>query len=93
MKPDVRKNWIDLAKQCNVPIVWIGTYADENSIQKRVSQPRPDSEANFEVYEKIRDAFEPFQYPHLKLQSDQQSIEQMVERMQQYIQQHDACTT
>lgn len=89
----MREKFVYLAKQCNVPIVWIGTYADENSIQKRVSQPRPDSEANFEVYEKIRDAFEPFQYPHLKLQSDQQSIEQMVERMQQYIQQHDARTT
>lgn len=88
-----RDKFVQVAKTCNVPCLWIGVYCDENVIKTRVSQPRPDSEANFETYEKIRDAFEPFEFQHLKLQSDQQSIDQMVEMMHQFIQQHDTRTS
>jgi hypothetical protein len=89
----LREKFIRLAEECNVPCVWIGVYCDENIIKTRVSTPRPDSEANFETYEKIRDAFEPFQYAHLKLRSDQQTIDQMIVLMHQFIQQHDARTS
>ena len=52
----------------------------------RVNQPRPFSEANFPVYEMIRNRFEPLDdEPCLALWSDLLTVEEMVAEAEQFI--------
>ena len=59
---------------------WIEIKADEDLIQQRVSKKREYSEADFEVYKKIKKDYEPLEMAHLVLWSDQLSVDEMVEQ-------------
>ncbi len=77
-KKDIRAPFQKLAEKCRVPIRWVEVRAQESTIRERLKTPRPDSEADFLVYEKIRDAAEPIAGPHLVLWSDVMDLDEMV---------------
>jgi len=56
---NLRAPFRDLASECGARLLWVEVQASEPTLRKRLSRPRPDSEADLDVYEKIRDQFEP----------------------------------
>jgi predicted kinase len=84
-KESIRAPFRDLAKTCGTHLRWVEVRAQESTIRERVSKPRPDSEADFAVYEKIRDAAEPMPEPHLVLWSDATTLEKMVDSLLDYL--------
>lgn len=84
-KESIRAPFRDVANACGVPLRWVEVCATEATIRERVSKPRPDSEADFAVYEKIRDAAEPIAEPHLVLWSDATTVGEMVDSMVEYL--------
>lgn len=83
--PSLRQPFMELATQLEVPARWIELEAAENVVRNRVSFQRPDSEADFSVYLKIRDQYSPPSGPHLVLQSDQLQLAEMVLRAKSYL--------
>lgn len=83
----LRKPFRDLAMQLGLPIKWIEMSAGESEVRRRVAGERPYSEADFEVYQKIRKAFEPLEGPSLQLFSDREALEEMIEKAKKYIRQ------
>ncbi len=81
----LREMFFSLAKTLVVPTVFIEVYADESLIRERLKQPRKYSEADFEVYKKIKSNFETITEPHLRLQSNNQNILDMIDTAIQYI--------
>ena len=78
-----------LSARMSIPIFWILVYADEGLIKERLSKKRFDSEADFGVYEKIRDNFQPFNDPHLLLRSTNANIKDMLDQAHKYIEEKD----
>lgn len=70
----------------NTAVSVIEIKADETTIKERLSHPRESSEADFKVYEKIRDGFEEITEPHLVLTSTDNNIDEMLGDALLYIQ-------
>lgn len=84
-KEVLREPFEKLAHEFNIPIKWIELKADETTIKKRVSKKRQYSEADFDVYLKIKAVYEPISQNHLVLWSDVLSLEEMVEKALEYL--------
>ena len=76
----------DLAQETGAVLKWIELQASPETVKVRVSQKRPYSEADFAVYRKIREAFEPLNEERLSLDSDQKNLEGMLREAREYIQ-------
>ncbi len=72
-----------LAAECGVRLQWVEVKAAEATLRRRLSQPRPDSEADLEVYEKIRDQFEPLPEDRLIVHTDIETPETAAAKMLQ----------
>lgn len=83
-KKELRTPFLKLANDTDCSINWIEVRAEEPVIKERVSQKRAFSEADYEVYLKIKGEFEPLEGNNLVLQSDQLSIDEMVEQTKSY---------
>ena len=81
----VRDLFIFLAKSLSWNLSIIHIKADESLISKRLSKPREDSEADMEVYLKIKSEFEPIREAHLLIQSTDDSLQESVEKAVNYI--------
>lgn len=81
----VRDLFIFLAKSLSWKLSIIHIKADETLISKRLSKPREDSEADMEVYLKIKSEFEPIQEAHLLIQSTDGALQKSVEKAIKYI--------
>ncbi|MBP6828173.1 MAG: AAA family ATPase [Saprospiraceae bacterium] len=86
-KESIREPFRQVAAECSIPLFWVELRASERIIRERLQTPRPDSEADFEVYQKIRDAYEPIPEPHLVLWSDAASLAEMVVSIHTYMEQ------
>lgn len=84
----LRDAFENLARRCGVPAYWIETRADEKTLLERVGRPRPDSEADVAVYQKIRDAFEAIEADHLVIWTDRTPLDTAVDMVRLYLQQH-----
>ncbi|HOY07244.1 MAG TPA: AAA family ATPase [Saprospiraceae bacterium] len=84
-KESIRAPFRRIALALNVPIYWIEVVAQEEVIRERLQHPRPDSEADFSIYQKIRDAYEPLSEPHLTLHSDEGTPEQLTALIGAYL--------
>ncbi len=84
-KRAVRDLFIQMAEERQVPYLIIQVKADENTIKSRLLRKRTYSEADFEVYKKIRDCFEPFEEDYLELYSDKMTLQEMFEKTIQFI--------
>lgn len=74
-----------LGEKYDVDVKWIEIKADEEIIKERVNKKREYSEADFEVYKRIKKDYEPLEMTHLILWSDQLSVEEMVSKAKAYL--------
>jgi predicted kinase len=81
----IRDPFIFLAKSLSWKLSIIHVKADEALISKRLSKPREDSEADLEVYQKIKSEFEPIQEAHLLIQSIDGSLQKRLDKAVEYI--------
>lgn len=84
-RESIREPFRRLAAACGAPLRWVEVRAEEAVVRERLKAPRPDSEADFAVYARIRDAYEPLEEPHLVVFSDTMSLEQMTLAVQQFL--------
>lgn len=75
----------EVGKTIETPVRWIEVRADESVVRDRMNRPRTHSEADFDVYLKIKDAWEPLTDEHLVLQSTNDNIDEMLEQAVQYL--------
>ncbi|MEZ4931816.1 MAG: AAA family ATPase [Saprospiraceae bacterium] len=80
-----RKPYQLLGEKYDVDVKWIEIKADEEIIKERVNKKREYSEADFEVYKKIKEDYEPLEMPHLILWSGLLTVEEMVFRAKEYL--------
>ncbi len=85
-KKEVRQPFMEIAAATEVPLLWIELKAGEEVIRERVSKQRPHSEADFEVYQKVKEQYEPLEEQKLVFHSDQLEIEDMVGQTRAYLQ-------
>jgi len=83
---DMRTLFFALADKYTSAFHFIYIEADEDLIKKRVAKKRPDSEADFEVYKKVKHEYEAIDFPHLVIQSTDSNITEMIEKAIHYIQ-------
>lgn len=83
-KAVLREPYEKLANRLKVPIEWIEIKADESVVRQRVSKKRQYSEADFDVYLKIKATYEPLVQNHLVLWSDALSLDEMVDKAREY---------
>jgi len=82
----MRETYRQLAFAERLPLKWIELVASESVIKERTSHQRTFSEADFSVYQQVRDNFEPFADDRLSLQSDHpDNLPNMLDRAVQYI--------
>jgi len=82
---NMRSLFFTLADKHSSEIYFIYIEARESLIKKRVAKERPDSEADFEVYKKVKGEFEEIDFPHLILQSTDSNLSQMISQAMKYI--------
>ena len=66
-------------------IFFIEVKAEETVIRKRLQEKRVDSEADFEVYKKVKKQWEPLNEDHLVLQSTDDNINEMLYKAADYL--------
>jgi predicted kinase len=66
-------------------VFYIRLHSGERTIKERLKKSRPYSEADFEVYKLIQQQWEPFNEPHLVLESTNNNIEEMLLKAAQYL--------
>ncbi|WP_213946140.1 AAA family ATPase [Litoribacter ruber] len=75
-----REAFILWTRNNNIPIIILEVFASEEIIRKRLSKPRTYSEADWDVYLKLKDEREPFEVKHQKLESSSNNINFMLEK-------------
>jgi predicted kinase len=87
-KQDLRDEFVRAARDAHAKVMWIEVRASEDVIRERLSRPRPDSDADFAVYLKLKGEYEPIQEPHLVLDSTHTSVEVMIAHTQAWMKEH-----
>jgi predicted kinase len=77
--------FLELARTHLVPISFIKVEANEALIQARLSKPRKVSEANYDVYLKIREQSDRIKVPYLTLHSENDNVDKMLTVALDYI--------
>ncbi len=76
---------IAMCEKLNFDPYWIVMTASEQDILARVNKKRPNSEADWEVYNLLKAKYEPLEYKHLALNSSTVSLELMVGEVIEYL--------
>ena len=84
-KKSIRKRFEHKARHMGQRIIYIEVTAPEDIIEDRLKIPRTYSEADFDVYLKIRKVAEPLKADHLILESSNNNIVSMLHEAIQYI--------
>lgn len=84
-KSAIRNLFKEKARVLNNPLYFIEIRADESTIRDRVNKKRKDSEADLEVYFKIKHVFEPLKDNHLVLHSGKGELDSMLDKALDYI--------
>jgi len=77
--------FITLSSTLMTPVLFISVVADEELIRARLANRRNDSEADYDVYLKIKKEVEPLEVAHLTLKSGPDNIDEMLCRAKDYI--------
>ncbi len=85
MNPKHRYPYFNLSDQKNIKLKIIQVTAEEAIIFNRLKEKRPDSEADFQVYKKMKTKFDPLERDYLKLPSDQSSQTEMIRLARNYL--------
>ncbi|HEY9486948.1 MAG TPA: AAA family ATPase [Chryseosolibacter sp.] len=81
----MREMFLRLADGYKQKICLFEMVADETLIRERLGRARKYSEADFGVYERVRDDFEGITMPHLMLESTDDNLEEMLKSAITYI--------
>lgn len=84
-KAVMRRLFAQLASEKKSPLRLILIQADEGVIRNRLRQRRADSEADYSVYLKIKEAFETINQQHFVLWSDELSLKEMIDKALMYL--------
>ena len=84
-KKKLRQAWQELAAKHNADCHFIEITVPEAVAFERLKHKRKDSEADREVYLKIKAAWEEIEAPHLTLNSSSLSLAEMTEQTEQYL--------
>lgn len=84
-KESLRSKFEEEAKKLGDKLIYIEVIASEKKIKERTEKPRISSEANFDVYLKLKQEFEPVRTDHLVLDSSDLNIEAMIDQAIHYI--------
>ncbi|SMO69797.1 AAA family ATPase [Solitalea koreensis] len=76
-KKKIRKIFIDGLRTLDA-VFFIEVKAEESVIRERLKNRRPYSEADFDIYQKIKTLWEPMVNDHLVLESTNDNIEDML---------------
>lgn len=85
-KKSYRSPYLNWAKEHELPVSIMILEASEQTTMDRVSKKRPDSDADFAVYQVIKAQYEPLAEDHLHLRSDEDSLEEMIRKAVDYMQ-------
>jgi predicted kinase len=80
---DIRKKFISEAETNEN--VFIEVIADDAIISERLQKTRADSDADIEVYKKVKQQWEPLHQRHLVLQSTNDNINEMLSKTADYL--------
>ena len=80
-----RSAYLQYTAENDIPVHVIYVKADESVIKVRVSKKRPDSDADFEVYKKVKAEYEPIEGEYFELGSDKDTIEIMTHKALKYM--------
>ncbi len=80
-----RSPYFRFATENKIPCRIILTEAQEDTIASRLQYKRPDSDADFKVYLKIKSEFQPLMKKHLVLMTDQLTLVEMIEKSLDFI--------
>ena len=84
-KQSIRTKFEQAAGAFDETFIYIEITAAEEIIRERVSKPRESSEADFDVYLKLKNIAEPVLTDHLVLQSTNSNISSMLQLATAYI--------
>ena len=84
-KQSIRTMFEERAAILQESILIIEVTAEEEIIRERVSKPREFSEADFDVYLKLKTIAEPLEQDHLVLHSTNHNIDEMLQDATKYI--------
>ena len=84
-RQSIREPFEQVARELGIAVFRVEVKAREETIRHRLQKPRPDSEADFAVYEKIRDQYERCPEPLLTLWTDEKPLETLTETVHRYI--------
>lgn len=74
-----------LSSRYEVPLSTILVEASESLVKKRLEKPRKNSEANYEVYLKLKENFDPVRPPFIAITSRESNLESMLRQAMDYI--------
>ncbi|MBK9453273.1 MAG: ATP-binding protein [Bacteroidetes bacterium] len=81
----LRDEFNKVAKTTHSKVRWIEVRANKSVIRDRLSKPREDSEADYGVYLKLRDQYQPLKERHLVLHSDKYTLDEMIEKAKDWM--------
>lgn len=84
-KKSIRNKFETEARKRGSHLIYIEVTAQEKSIMGRLQKPRMNSEADVDVYHKLKDEYEPLLQDHLILDSSESHIDTMLQQAIQYI--------
>ena len=84
-RQSIRDKFAEAANSRKQPILFIEIKANDKTIRERTSKKRKESEADYEVYQKLKSTFQPLTEKHLTLYSDEVSINEMLDKAIDYI--------
>jgi predicted kinase len=84
-KKEIRDYFLAEAIQKSIPYFLVLITATDDTIKKRLQKPRLESEANYPVYLKMKQDFDPVSEPHLTLSSDTLTPEEMLKKLIAFI--------
>lgn len=84
-KENLRDMVLKHKRLSKMPILFLEITADESEITERMQHKRAFSEADMEVFYRIRRSFEALDLPHLKLDSSRLRLEEMLEQTTTYL--------
>ena len=81
----IRKQAVSLASSMKVPVFFIEIRAGSLLIKNRLGKKRKSSEADYRVYLKVKDLFQPMVEKHLILESGDDNIAVMLSDAENYL--------
>ncbi len=83
-KESIRDEFVGIAKELNRKYFLIECYASEDIIKERMKSSREYSDADFNVYLKIKGEYEDTKYNRLRINTEE-DVEKNVEKILEYI--------